>query len=325
MLSIYGRPMKEFPSVFESIKDLSFDQINGLLILADNFKKQADSAPYFSQNKPIIATSFLENSTRTKHSFSIAAQKLGAIYIDFNAETSSLKKGETLEETLLTLKAQGVDLTIIRTSVSNELSQFREKPPIRIVNGGDGMNQHPTQALLDLFTLMQTQTDNLEGKTLTIIGDCIHSRVGNSLIDLLPQFGIKVLLNGPSECLPQNLQGIEIEPDTDKAIIRSDFIYLLRIQKERHTNTSKDIFQDYETRHGISIKRLKKLNKDIPVLHPGPCNIGVEISKDIMRSNNYLGYEQVKNSIYMRMAIIVSILSNSDKKVGLVEGIKSPL
>ena len=200
-------------------------------------------------------------------------------------------------------------------------------PPIKIVNGGDGIHQHPTQALLDLFTIIQISPENISGKTLTIIGDCIHSRVANSLIDLLPQFGLKIILSGPKECMPSGLSNkdIEIELDTDTAIQKSDFLYLLRIQKERHKSTSKDIFKDYETIHGISLDRLNRLNKNIPVLHPGPCNIGVEISKDIMRSNHYLGYEQVKNSTYMRMAIIESILSNSDNKVGLVEGIKSPL
>lgn len=317
--------MNNFPSVFESIKDLDFQQIEGLLSLAMKFKRRDIDSPPFINKTPIIATSFLENSTRTKHSFAIAIQKLGCMYIDFNADTSSLKKGESLEETLLTLHCQGVDACIIRTSVSRELAKFKDRPPLKIINGGDGIHEHPTQAMLDLLTLSEL-TDDLKGKTITIIGDVVHSRVGHSLIELLPQFGMKIILAGPKQCIPAKGEypGIEITTDVDAAVRESDFLYTLRIQKERHKGEDSSYYDSYHQTHGLSLERLRKLRKpEIPVLHPGPVNIGVELSLDLVRSANYQGYNQVENSIPMRMAIIQAILSNNDRNVGRPHGERS--
>ncbi len=315
--------MQNFPSVFESIKDLEKVQIDGLLSLASKFKGFAhdwQGLPIPFLKRPIIATSFLENSTRTKHSFAVAINNLGATYVDFNADTSSLKKGESLEETLKTLHAQGVDLCIIRTSVSEEFAKFKENPPIKIINGGDGTHQHPTQALLDLFTMMEIGLE-IEGKTIAIIGDNIHSRVSHSLIDLLPQYGAKIILCGPKECLPSqeeiNNPSVSLSYNVDETIAQSDLLYLLRIQKERHQGEPTQYYETYPEKFGISVERLKQHNKIIPVFHPGPANVGMEISKDLMDSPYYFGYEQVHNSIFMRMAIIQAVLQNADKKVGI--------
>jgi len=294
---------------------------DSLLSLASKFKGfshdwQGLPIPFIK--RPIIATSFLENSTRTKHSFAIAIKNLGATYIDFNAETSSLKKGESLEETLRTLHSQGVDLCIIRTNVSHEFEKFKENPPIKIINGGDGTHQHPTQALLDLFTMKEIGLE-LEGKTISIVGDNIHSRVGHSLIDLLPQYGVKVVLCGPEECLPKASDNphVELCYDVDEAIAKSDLLYLLRIQKERHQGEPTAYYETYPEKFGVSVERLRKHGKAIAVFHPGPANVGVEISKDLMESPYYFGYEQVHNSIFMRMAIIQAVLQNADKKLGI--------
>lgn len=316
--------MQGFPSVFESIVDLQKGHIDGLLSLAGKFKGYShdwQGLPIPFLKRPVIATSFLENSTRTKHSFAIAIKNIGATYIDFNADTSSLKKGESLEETLKTLHSQGVDLCIIRTNVSNELTPFKGKPPIKIINGGDGTHQHPTQALLDLFTMREIGLD-LEGKTIAIIGDTIHSRVGHSLMDLLPLYGAKIILCGPPECLPnevelKNYPAVSLSTDVDETIEASDLLYLLRIQKERHAGKNVDYYETYPQKYGISVERLKKHNKVIPVFHPGPANVGVEISKDLIDSQYYFGYEQVHNSIFMRMAIIQAVLQNADKKLGI--------
>lgn len=316
--------MQSFPSVFESIRDLEKSHIDGLLSLAGKFKGYAhdwQGLPIPFIKRPIIATSFLENSTRTKHSFAIAIKNLGATYIDFNADTSSLKKGESLQETLHTLHCQGVDLCIIRTNVSKELSQFKDKPPIKIINGGDGTHQHPTQALLDLFTMKQIGLE-LKGKTVTIVGDTVHSRVGHSLLDLLPQFGVKVILCGPQACLPpeeemKDYPSVELTTDVDEAISRSDLLYLLRIQKERHSGTQVAYYDSYPEHYGINVERLRKHNKLIPVFHPGPANVGVEIGRDLMDGPFYFGYEQVHNSIFMRMAIMQAVLQNADKNLGI--------
>lgn len=322
--------MISFPSVFESIDDLTKPQIEGLLSLSKKFKDRDSESTFFTYKRPIIATSFLENSTRTKHSFAIAIQKLGAMYIDFNAETSSLKKGESLEETFLTLYHQGVNLCVVRTSVSHQFQEFKNNPPIKIINGGDGINEHPTQALLDLLTLsdLVNGVQNLEGKTISIIGDLIHSRVGHSLIKLLPQFGMNIILCGPEEYLPNNEEfhsydsKIKIKHDRDEAILKSDFIYSLRIQKERHEKTNPAIYDNFNKTHGINLEHLKKMNKIIPVLHPGPCNIGVELDQALVKSSLYQGHFQVFNSVPMRMAIIQAMLNNNDKNIGNIHGEK---
>ena len=316
--------MTSFPSLLESIGDLNFTQIDVLLSRAKHFKNNPQLSPFNSTPKPIIATSFLENSTRTKHSFAIAIRRLGGLYLDFNAETSSLKKGESLEETFLTLHHQGVDLCVFRSSVSHQLSQFKDNLPMKLVNGGDGVNEHPTQALLDLFTLMELSPD-LRGKTISIIGDNIHSRVGHSLIKLLPQFGMQIILSGPAEFLPNKNSlpaGVELSTDRDATVKNSDFIYLLRIQKERHEGKSNQHFENYLETHGVSLNLLKKLDKLVPVLHPGPANIGVELDQELIKSSLYKGYLQVENSICMRMAIIEAMLLNNDQNIGKVNGEK---
>lgn len=317
--------MTSFPSLLESIDDLSKTQIDVLVSRAKHFKAHPEIAPFSSTPKPIIATSFLENSTRTKHSFAVAIRRLGGLYLDFNAETSSLKKGESLEETFLTLFYQGVNLCVFRTSVSNQLEAFRENLPIKLVNGGDGINEHPSQALLDLYTLLELSNNDLNGKTISIIGDNIHSRVAHSLMKLLPQFGMKIILAGPRDYLPEEKTlppGVSLSDHRDETVLKSDFIYLLRIQKERHAGAANLHYDHYLETYGVSLELLKKLNKLIPVLHPGPANIGVELDQALIKSSLYKGYLQVENSIPMRMAIIEAMLLNNDQNVGIINGEK---
>tara|TARA_R110000868_G_scaffold38661_6_gene135136 strand:- start:18306 stop:19193 length:888 start_codon:yes stop_codon:yes gene_type:complete len=273
-------------------------------------------APYESYRKYVIATSFLEHSTRTKHSFGLAIQKLGCMYVDFNAEKSSLQKGENIEETLLTLWHQGVDICVLRTSVSHQFKEFKSKPPIKLINGGDGINEHPTQALLDLYTLIDSGHE-LEGKTITIVGDSLHSRVTHSLIKLLHQYGVKIILCGPSSYLYTEDSRVELSTNLEDALSQTDILYMLRIQKERHNSPEyAEIYENYHHNFGITLERLKKLNKKIPVLHPGPANIGVEIAADVLKSELFLGYQQVVNSVYVRMAIVMAMLENGDKNIG---------
>ncbi len=311
--------MEHFPSVLESIKDLNKRHIDGVLSLAHRLKNRSDTPFYFSNKTPIIATSFLENSTRTKHSFEIAISKLGCTYIDFNAETSSLKKGESLEQTLLTLHDQGVDLCIIRTSVSHQLAEFKNKPPIRIINGGDGVNEHPTQALLDIFTLIENGIE-LKDKVFCIAGDNIHSRVGHSLIELLPHFGAKILLFGPKSFQPDNVsEDIEVTYEREEVLKRADILYLLRVQAERHSPAEGNQVENYAENFGFTLSMIESMNRKVPVLHPGPANIGVEICNELINSKYYLGHEQVRNSIYLRMALIQSMLQNGAKNIGFSE------
>jgi len=302
--------MSGFPKVLESTQDLSKGQISTLLSMAKSLKEGQNTPFFFDQEqRPFLATLFLENSTRTKTSFAIAALKLGAHYIDFNVSTSSLSKGENLEETLLTLKYQGVDACVIRTPNSNELDKFKKDPPLCLINGGDGTNQHPTQALLDLFTLFELGLDP-QGKTVAIVGDIAHSRVANSLVDLLQRFGAKVIFCGPEECLPKSTTGaVMVTESLDEALELSDVIYTLRIQKERHTGPTA-YYDSYHKLFGLNLNKIIGLKKGPVILHPGPVNIGVELSADVLKSPFYKGYEQVINSIYMRMAIISAMLGN---------------
>lgn len=314
--------MSSFPSVLESINDLTKDEIESLLSLAKNININIPNP--FLKNA-IVATSFLENSTRTKHSFAAAIIKLGGHYLDFNAETSSLKKGESLEQTLLTLYYQGIDLCIVRSSVNHVLSPFKKSPPIKLINGGDGTYEHPTQALLDLLTLIEITGDlaSLKGKKLAIIGDNIHSRVGHSLLKLLPQFGMEIILCGPTEFLPakeDRLPDISYSNNRNKTIQNADFLYLLRIQNERHNSNSFLSISDYIENFGVTLNLLKKLNKLIPVFHPGPANVGVELDHDLISSSLYMGHKQVKNSVPLRMAIMQLMLLNNDSNIGKING-----
>ena len=212
----------------------------------------------------------------------------------------------------------------MRTGVTRQLTEFKKHPPIKLINGGDGINEHPSQALLDLFTLSELCQD-LSGKTVAIFGDILHSRVAHSLIKLLPQFGIKIILCGPKDFTPkpeENSHLIEISHNRDEAIKKCDFIYLLRIQKERHSSHLNIVGtnEDYLSTYGVSLGDLKRLNKLVPVLHPGPANIGVEVDRDLIKSTLYKGYLQVENSVPMRMAIIQSMLDNNDNQVGIIHG-----
>ena len=258
---------------------------------------------------------------KTQHvqfnSFAIACHRLGATYLSIDAAKTSLSKGESLRETFLTLKHQGIDLVIMRTPNKYEFSPFKEDDfPLAIINAGDGTHQHPTQALLDLFTMIASG-HTLEGKTILIAGDCEHSRVARSLIDLLPLYGAKILLAGPSSWTKKiaSQNQVETEEDMDAAIKKADLIYLLRIQNERHDQKSDEEFsKSYHKNYGVNLARIKRLNKLIPIYHPGPFNEGVEISLDIVNSPYYFGYKQVEHSTYMRMAIIEKILKRTGSK-----------
>jgi aspartate carbamoyltransferase catalytic subunit len=297
-----------FPSVLEGIGDLSLEQIRLLLDRAKEYKKLAleNRLPFSSHplnSKIYVATFFMENSTRTKLSFTRAIELLGAKHLNFDPESSSIKKGEKLKETMLTLRALGIDIVIYRTSVARELEQFKKDPPVLIINGGDGTHQHPTQALLDLFTMIECDLDP-KGKTIVIAGDVLHSRVTGSLAPLLEMWGAKIILSGPAHLIPEKSPSpnITVEPDLDRALKHADMLYLLRAQFERHTTNYS--MQDYCTGHGACSERIHKLERKIPIFHPGPANIGVEITQEIIDSDLYMGNHQVAHGIYMRMAVL---------------------
>lgn len=315
--------MTPFPSVLESVEDLTVNQIQTLLTLAENIER--DKIHLTSQNSlkaPIVYTLFLENSTRTKLSFATSALKLGAHYLDFPLQTSSVKKGENIEETLLTLKAQGADLCIIRTNENNFFKEYKDNPPIKLINGGDGINEHPTQALLDLYALLkffQGNFESLKGKTLGIAGDIVHSRVAHSLIKLLPKFGIKICLYAPEYFLPFEITenpNITVAKNKNDFLVSTDLVYLLRIQFERLKNTEEEITKikdSYSVQFGFFLSDAEKHQRYF--MHPGPVNIGLEIDLSLLKSKYYLGHRQVESSIPVRMAILLSMLNNQDQNL----------
>ncbi len=321
--------MDFFPQILEEINDLSRDHVELLLRRAKRIKEgyltstnqtlSLHSKYHHFQDQTVI-TYFSENSTRTKISFMQAIFNLGLRHINFDVHLSSVQKGESLNETLMTLKHMGADLIIYRTNKTSEIHELKDNPPLKIINAGDGVNQHPTQALLDLLTMIE-QGHNPEGKTISIIGDCLHSRVCHSLVDLLGMYGANVILCGPKEMVNSSLlnnlkynQNVSISHDLNQTIKDSDILYPLRVQFERHgkDHTSEaDFAADYHDSFGININRLKDLNKMVPVYHAGPANIGIEISQDIINSELYMGYQQVAHSVPMRTAIIRSLLEDN--------------
>jgi aspartate carbamoyltransferase catalytic subunit len=310
-----------FPSFIETIKDLNLENIQYLMELAKLYKDK--NGPLLPDREFAVASFFFEPSTRTKFSFSLAAQRINSLVIDFETSKSSLTKGESFYDTLKTFDAQDVDLAVIRSSESHFLSQYKENCPLKIINAGDGENQHPTQALLDFFTLTELYGD-ISGKTIGIIGDVAHSRVAKSLIDLATYFHVNIALCGPSHfvdskiCEENHVREIK---SVDELISQVDFIYCLRVQNERHDKEFSFDSQSYVQEYGLTLERLKKnqkKNQPFIILHPGPVNVGIELSENIVSSSNnndvvkYLPHEQVKHSLPLRMALLHAVL-NGDK------------
>jgi aspartate carbamoyltransferase catalytic subunit len=291
-----GMVLDPLPKVLEKIKDLTGNQILALLKRAQELKILSLEKSHQSRPEIVVATYF-----------HLCTQHLGMKYLNIEAGLSSLEKGEDLEQMFLTLQSMGVNICVVRTPLSHALSPYKNSPPFSMINAGDGSNQHPTQALTDLLT-MKSLNLPLEGKTMGIIGDCRHSRVFHSLRDLLPQFGMNLLVAGPdafisSENTEETGKNIERVDSVDELISRSDSIYLLRVQKERHQNIQLNR-EDYHRDYGLSLARLKKLKKFCPVFHAGPANIGWEIDSELIHSKNYMGHHQVRNSLSMRMALL---------------------
>lgn len=308
--------MERFPQIFEGIDDLELGQVYSLMQKALDYKIKYLNP--LSLSKPsshfihsTISTIFLENSTRTQSSFIKAAQNLGMSYLPFDAQRSSLAKGEDLQETFLTLESLGVNLIVYRTNISGELKALPHNFPIPIINAGDGVNEHPTQALTDLFTILE-EGHMPNSTTISIIGDVKHSRVANSLIKLLSRLNFKIIIVTPKNLKPSfplSKNIIETE-DLDEAIYSSDILYTLRIQKERHSSIHKNKrpISEYHQKFGINLKKLQSFNKKISVYHPGPINLGVELATDVVKSSYYKGYQQVQNGVFVRMALIKSMV-----------------
>ena len=294
------------------IKSLTKKDINLIFNTASHFKEVI--------NRPIkkvptlrditIANLFFENSTRTKISFELAEKRLGADIINFSSSSSSVKKGESLIDTVNNILAMKVDMIVLRHPNPGSpllLSQYTDSC---IVNAGDGSHEHPTQALLDSFSLYENLED-LKGKNILIVGDILHSRVALSNIYVLNLLGANVKLSCPLSLVPKDIEKLNLSVETDiiKALKWCDAVNVLRVQRERMLKSYFPNNREYSMLFGLDINKLNKIKKDILILHPGPINRGVEITSDIVESNNSIILDQVENGVAIRMAIIYLLAS----------------
>ncbi len=300
------------------LRDLSKEEILNILETAKEMKKIIESpvkkAPNL-QGKTVINL-FYENSTRTRMSFELASKYLGANAANITASGSSVEKGETLEDTVRNLNAMAADIIVMRHNMSGAPHFIAPMVNAHIINAGDGMHEHPTQALLDMFTMMEKK-GKIEGLKVAIIGDIYHSRVVRSNIYGLLKLGATVTVGGPSTLIPKDLEkmGVKVFKTVHEAIVDADVVMGLRIQLERQKKGLFPSVREYHRFFGIDDKRLKFAKPDALVMHPGPVNRGVEFSSSVVDCDQSVINEQVTNGVAIRMAVM-SLLANNNGFVG---------
>ena len=295
------------------IRNLSVEEIKLIFDTADKFKEVL--------NRPIkkvpslrhltIANVFFENSTRTKLSFELAQKRLSADIINFSSSVSSVKKGESLLDTINNILVMKVDMIVIRHPNPGAPHFVAKNIDASVVNAGDGTHEHPTQALLDSYTIRE-KLGKIKNKKIAIIGDIAHSRVAISNIYALQKLGAKVMLCGPSTLIPKYISsmGVQIENNIENALKWCDVANILRIQLERQKDKFFPSLREYSLYYGINKKLLEKINKDIVIMHPGPINRGVELNSDVADSNNSIILDQVENGVAIRMAVMYLLSLN---------------
>ncbi len=296
------------------IKDLTAEDIDLIFRTADEFKDVI--------NRPIkkvpslrditIANVFFENSTRTKLSFELAEKRLSADVINFSSSSSSVKKGETLLDTVNNILSMKVDMIVMRHSSPGAAHFLSKHISANIVNAGDGTHEHPTQALLDTFSIRE-RLGEVAGKKVAIIGDILHSRVALSNIFALQKLGAEVMVCGPNTLLPKFIStlGVKVELDVRKALAWCDVANVLRIQLERQHIKYFPSLREYSLYYGINKALLDSLDKEIVVMHPGPINRGVELNSDVADAENAIILDQVENGVAVRMAVLYLLASVS--------------
>ena len=289
------------------IESLTPDEIITVLDTARAFKAVGERAikKVPALRGKTVVNLFVEPSTRTRISFELAEQRLSADVINFSAEASSFKKGETLKDTARNLEALNADFIVIRHSASGAPHFLSRVLDAHVINAGDGAHEHPTQALLDVFTIREHK-GKIAGLNITILGDVLYSRVARSNIWALMKLGATVTLCGPATLVPRTFEqmGCRVTYDVDEAIREADIINLLRIQHERQRKTMFPSINEYIQLFGLNKTRLAKAKPDALIMHPGPINRGVEIDSDIADSGRSLVLEQVTNGLAVRMAVL---------------------
>jgi aspartate carbamoyltransferase catalytic subunit len=270
-----------------------------------------------------VVNLFFEDSTRTRTSFELAAKRLSADVINFSAKGSSVSKGETLKDTALTLEAMGADAVVIRHSWSGAPVNLARWVRGSVVNAGDGTHEHPTQALLDAFT-MRKRLGRLEGLRVTIVGDVLHSRVARSNVLLLHTLGAQVTLVAPPTLLPTGIDAwpAEVSYDLDAVLPKSDVVMMLRVQRERMSPTGERVTayfpssREYSRRYGLDVRRVALMPEDAVVMHPGPMVRGMEIAPEVADGVRSTIVEQVANGVSVRMAVLYLLLGGSAPAIG---------
>jgi aspartate carbamoyltransferase catalytic subunit len=290
------------------IKDLTKADIELIFKTADSFKQVI--------NRPIkkvpslrditIANLFFENSTRTRLSFELAEKRLSADVVNFSAASSSVKKGETLTDTVNNILAMKVDLVVMRHPNPGAAKFLSERIDAKVVNAGDGTHEHPTQALLDAYSIREEHGEDFKGKKVVIVGDILHSRVALSNIFCLQKLGAEVMVCGPTTLIPRNIRelGVKVEHNLRKALEWCDVANMLRIQLERQEMKFFPSLREYSMLFGLDKTLLDSLDKKITIMHPGPINRGVEITSDVADSDQSIILQQVENGVAIRMAVI---------------------
>jgi aspartate carbamoyltransferase catalytic subunit len=289
------------------IKDLSPEDINLIFRTADNFKTVI--------NRPIkrvptlrditIANIFFENSTRTRVSFELAEKRLSADVVNFSSSSSSVSKGETLIDTVNNILAMKVDMVVMRHPAPGASIFLAKNTKTQVINAGDGTHEHPTQALLDAFSIRE-KLGEVKGKKVLIVGDIMHSRVAISNIFCLQKLGAEVMVCGPATLIPKHIEhlGVKVEYNLKKALQWCDVTNMLRIQLERQDIKYFPSLREYTMQYGLNRKVLESVNKDIIIMHPGPINRGVEISSDVADHHQSIILDQVENGVAIRMAVL---------------------
>lgn len=297
------------------IKNLDVNQINEILknakIMKTLLQQNNKKGPHL-QGKSVI-TLFYENSTRTRLSFELASKYLSANAANVAVASSSVQKGESLIDTARTIDMMGTDVLVIRHSSAGAPHLVAKNVNASVINAGDGMNEHPTQALLDAFTMIEKK-GKLEGLKVAIVGDILHSRVARSNIYLLNKFGAEVAVAGPSTLMPYEIEklGVKAYHNVDMALKNADVVMGLRIQLERQKTGLFPSIDEYSELFGVSDERFKLAKKDAIMMHPGPVNRGVEISSSLYEHENSFIDEQVQNGVAVRMAVLY-LLSRKEK------------
>ncbi len=290
------------------IKDLTKEDIQLILSTAKQFKDvlQRPVKKVPSLRDVTIVNLFYENSTRTRMSFELAEKRLGADSLNFTTSSSSVSKGETLLDTVNNILSMKVDMVVMRHSASGAPHFLSKHIPAAIINAGDGINEHPTQALLDAFSMLEKK-DQLEGLKVAIIGDIMHSRVALSNIYLLTKMGAEVTVAGPPTLIPKYIaeaMGVRVEYNVTKALEWCDVANVLRIQLERQNQPLFSSLREYNLAYGIKRSMLEKLDKEIVIMHPGPINRGVELDSDVADGPFSVILNQVENGVAVRMAVL---------------------